>query len=85
MNFHHYKIHNMGFQSHIIKFLIFSGYKFFFHNYRFCISWLHMKNFKVTCYHEICNPQVKQGNGTICTSIIHNNSIHNVKFVDVKY
>jgi hypothetical protein len=44
-----------------------------------------MKIFKVTCHHEICSPQVKQGNGTIWTSIIHDYSIHSVKFVDVKY
>jgi hypothetical protein len=39
----------------------------------------------MACYHEICDPQVKQGNGTICMSVIHDYSIHNVKFVDVKY
>jgi len=75
----------MGFWSHISKFLIFSAYKFVFHSYKFCISWLHMKIFKVTCYYEICSPQVKQGNGTICISIIHDYSIYSVKFVDVKY
>jgi hypothetical protein len=44
-----------------------------------------MKIFKVTCYHEICNPIVKQGNDTICTSLIYDYSIHIVKFVDLKY
>jgi hypothetical protein len=56
-----------------------------FLDHRCHFSWLQVYYFMVTCYHKMCNAQVKKGNNTICTSIVSWCSFHDVKSTNVKF
>jgi hypothetical protein len=56
-----------------------------FLDHRCHFSWLQVYYFMVTCYHKMCNAQVKKGNNTICTSIVSWCSFHECKIFMLCY
>jgi len=65
-----YNFHGRILEVTCVNFLFLYVTFFFFHGYKFLFIWLEVQLLKVTCYHEICNPQSKSHNNTICTSLV---------------